>query len=154
MTSEIISQEIIENHEIRLESNISIHHHTVANPCPITGGQFYKVVLETIDLNRIFLCHSLGFVNFTQNDSFRLSETLENHPPKKQITDFKVMGIDLRQSFDRAPIFLSNDLSTGNLVALDGNHRLISHYLIHRNIEGLQAYLFVHNNATNCQWYI
>lgn len=153
MEAIIIDCNVVSEFESRINGSIQINHESLIAMCPISEGQCYKVVLHYTDINRVFLLYAPNLTNLTINRNYQLNETIEEAGNEPRVQYWLDRNIDLSTSDSWAPVFVSPNLDTGSLVAIDGNHRLMAHFLTHKSIQGLQAYLFVHPNITNWKWF-
>ena len=149
-----IDYSIIIEFEKKIKTNISITHCTIQDYSPLNESQCYKIVLTEADISRIFLCQAPNIIDHTKNRSSRLQDTMESAKEviKERAPDTNSI-LDLRASDHLSPIFITPNLDMANLVAIDGNHRLMAHFLAYRNIDGVHAYAYVHPNTTKFPWY-
>lgn len=157
MTAEEIRYEEIRLFESRpaIEANIQINHPWLIENCPINDVKCYKIVLDDTDMPRVYILYGYEFWNITVNNSFKLSDITEfarTLPKARKLLNMNLV-IDLSQSDNWSPVFICPDLNTGPLVPIDGNHRLMVHYLTHGSIQGIHAYLFVHTETTGFEWF-
>lgn len=73
----------------------------------------------------------------------RVASFIEGNPNKK------FGPADLRSMADRELVLLSFDTNANFYYAIDGNNRLQAHYLSHRSIESVPAFLCVHPEVQN-----
>lgn len=115
--------------------------------CPINEGQCYQISLQENDIDRLRLLREPTFTPLTCNQTYRLSDLLLYKANKlPRVTYWLNKKLDLRNSQEWAPVFVSPSVDSGLIVAIDGNHRLMAHFLQHQSIEGVNGYLFIHPN--------
>lgn len=128
--------------------NVRVGGYEMDSICPINEGKCYKIKLQESDLNRLFILGDPSFTNLTSNKNYRLSGLIPEVAEQeiKTRTSLDVI-LDLRESHKLAPVFVSRNLDSGLVVTIDGNHRLMGHFLRNKSIEGVNGFLFVHPNV-------
>ena len=152
MTIEKIDYKVLRDFELGVNANLQTTQEHLQRLCPLNEVECFKLVLEESDIHRIFFCTAPDFATYTQNHSFRLEDTCEAARIDPIVSCLLEKNIDLSNSDHWAPVFISPKIA-GSLVALDGNHRLMAHFLMHKSTKGLHAFLFVHQNTINWPWF-
>jgi hypothetical protein len=146
-----IDHRIIEEHENRVEPNITTTNPDIQKYCPLAEAHCFEIELEEADINLVYTC-SGSYLNAYTID-YRLEQTLESARKEGRIKSFLDSGLNLSDSYELAPVFVCDMSPKQNLVAIDGNHRLIAHFLAHKSVTGLRAYLYAHVNAESIDWF-
>lgn len=159
-----ISYNELQSFESTQNANLTTSHNSIADRCPSNEARCYKVVLEKVDIYRIFLIQGSNFADFTENSSLKLMDlkktvisqtfhTINEIESQQTISYLLDKNIDLSKNAEFAPVFISTNLDTGSLIAIDGNHRLMAHFLAHEDIQDVHAYLFVHSGTIMSGWF-
>ena len=82
-----------------------------------------------------------------------LSDTNDDALTEDRVIYWLAKKLDLSESDEWSPVFITPNHDTRALVAIDGNHRLMAHYLTHRSVEGVHAYLFSHPKTAVWDWF-
>jgi hypothetical protein len=116
-------------------------------PLPPNEYQGFRVTFDEGDVDRLYLW--LGFALCAGHKSCHLTDipTVLHPCTESRVRPF-IEGdpasgkgpLDLRTATDMEIVTVSNDLENGNLYIIDGNHRLIAHYLIHKSIKDVPAF--------------
>jgi hypothetical protein len=101
-----------------------------------------RYILEDADLDRIFLLADC--MGDTVGNVGRLKGVQPTDGFKERVQKKIDAKTDLRTSRDLAVVFVSWSDQMKSLTAIDGNHRLAAHYLIHGSIEGSHAFVCIH----------
>lgn len=104
----------------------------------------YRGVLEDSDLDRLFLLNELDFGQFT-NNTHLLKNLLEGARNLERVQSFIAKSFDLRIHRDYEPILVTINKEKASLIAIDGNHRLMSHYLQYKSIFEVPVYIGEHD---------
>lgn len=153
MTWEKIDYKILRDFELGINANLQSTEKHLQKLCPLNEVECFKLVLEEADIKRVFFCTAPDFATYTENHSFRLEDTCEAGRNDPTVSCLLEKHIDLSKSDNWAPVFITPNLKTASLVALDGNHRLMAHFLMHKSTNGLQAFAFVHQNSIDWPWF-
>ena len=140
---------VLKAFEKEINGDVQTDNHKLDECCPPNQSTCYGIVFEEADQDKIFLIHVTGFINLTSSDSFKLIDVNSSAGEVPRVKYWVDRGIDLSANANWAPVFVSAKLESP-LIAIDGNHRLMAHFLTHRSIEGIRAYLYVHSNIS--QW--
>lgn len=141
-----IELSLIQNNEEFNDSNIRLDRYEIPNFCPSTEVECYQVILEKGDLERIFILFESGFNNLTNNNTFRLSDLIPDEAQKKSrvLSFLDDRDFDLCSRPERTIILFGTNLETSSLTAMDGNHRLMAHFINNNNIDGVPAFIYIH----------
>lgn len=155
MTTEEINYEVIRAHESRPEimASIKTDYKDFTENCPLDEVKCYKIRLHDTDLPRVYILDAPNFLDLTENNSYKLRDVKQTVRDLDRVDHLLKKQIDLSQTDNWAPVFISTYLNTGVLVPIDGNHRLMAHYLLYTSIEGVHGYLFVHPNTVKLTWF-
>lgn len=137
----------LEQFEDKIAGNVRVGGYKMDRLCPIETGTCYQISLNASEIDRVRLLREVTFTELTQHQNYYLSGLL----PDKAIALPRVKywfdrELNLSQSPEWSPVFVSPNLDAGLIVAIDGNHRLMAHYIRHQSVEGVPGYLFVHPN--------
>jgi|TARA_R110002124_G_scaffold153408_2_gene320468 hypothetical protein len=153
MTAERIDYKTLRDFELGISANLQTTEENLQKLCPLGEVECFKLVLEESDIQRVFLCTAPDFATYTKNQSFRLIDTCEAARNDPTVSCLLSKNVDLSKSNKWAPVFISPNYDKGSLVAFDGNHRLMAHFLMHEGTKGVQAFLLVHQNTIDWPWF-
>jgi hypothetical protein len=142
----LIDYQKLKQFEDSIGGNVKVGGYEMDKPCPVATGNCYQIELETADIDKIFLLNEKTFTNLTSNRNYKLSEIVDSVNELERVNRWVDWKLNLRDSPDWSPVFVSQSIENGSLITIDGNHRLVAHFLQHRNVDGVHAYLFVHHN--------
>jgi hypothetical protein len=145
-----IEYEKLKKFEHKIDGNVKIGGYDMDKICPVSEGKCYKVTLEDSDLDRVYLLRDPTFTNLTKNRDYRFSDLQDVAREEARVKHLLEKNIDLSVNSDWAPVFVCPDIGNGALIAIDGNHRLMAHFLLRGSIANLMAYVYVHENIL--QW--
>lgn len=118
-------------------------------PGPAADYKAYRVILDSGDASRIVLWWE--FQKHTKEHSCRLTDLLESAATLKKAQPFihgdRSRGFlpgDLRTLPNREITILTNDLASDFLYLIDGNNRLVGHFLLHKTIQDVPAVVCAH----------
>lgn len=139
----------IQAHEIAMEANACLGGYGMDEHCPLAEIVCMHVALSECDLKRLFVLPD--FRKHTRNHSCRLVDAddsalavaMEGQPSGTH------NELDLTTRNQLELVLVGTDLNERPLIAVDGNHRLLAHYIRHRSIEGVPAYIGIHPNMYN-----
>jgi hypothetical protein len=140
-----------QNHEESTSANVRLGGYKMYEHCPTNEVQCYRVVLEDKDIDRIFLLNEVTFVKLTTGQTFKLSDLTHDAKTLNRVNSFLKDGVDLRSHPGLELILVCEDLDTGSLTTIDGNHRLMAHYLTFGSVQEVPAYVYIHTNMN--KWY-
>jgi hypothetical protein len=150
----IVFQEVslatVQQHELDTNSNVRLGGYHMDRFCPTAEFCCHRVQLQHSDGDRLFLLGISAFISQTQRDSCRLRDLLPTAASIPNVASFVRDGVDLRSQPCLELVLVGAQLQLGHLVAIDGNHRMMAHYLNHASVEGVPAFVCVHKNIT--QW--
>lgn len=139
----------IQAHEIATGANARLGGYGMDEHCPLAEIVCMHVTLSEYDLERMFVLPD--FRKYTRNHSCRLVDVndatllvaMERQPAGAQ------NELDLTTRNRMELVLVGTDLNQRPLIAVDGNHRLLAHYIRHRSIDGVPAYVGIHPNMYN-----
>ncbi len=134
----------IQRHEEATASNVRLGGYHMDRHSPANDFQCFRVLLESQDDDRVFLLSLTVFINQTQGLSGRLRDLVPAALAIEGVSSFTTMGTDLRTRAGWELVFVASELHSAPLVAIDGNHRAIAQYLTYGSMEGVPAYVCVH----------
>jgi len=142
---EQIEYDKLKQFEDQIGGNVKVGGYEMDNICPINEGHCYQIKLQENDIDQLFLLGETTFKGLTHDKNYRLSGIIDSVKKLDRVKYWIDKKLDLRSSPEWSPVFVSPN-TDGPIITIDGNHRLMAHYYQHKNIEGLQGYLFVHPN--------
>ena len=117
---------------------------------PIKEGKLSQISLSKDDLSRLYLLKEPTFKDFTRTGDFKIENIIPDVCCEKQRVKYWIdRNIDLSINDDWAPVIITNSFDSGKIVIIDGNHRATAHFIQHKSIDGVYAYLFEHPNVNN-----
>lgn len=109
----------------------------------------YKVILDSEDIDRIILWWENK--KYTKNETCRVVDLLPPARTLKRVQSFVVgrnagglPSIDLRSAAGMELCMVADSVNGDFLYVIDGNHRLIAHWFQGRSLDGVPAYVAVH----------
>lgn len=136
--------------EEQIGGNVKVGGYKMDEICPIEQGKCYQIRLHENETNRLFLLGEATFTSLTRDKNYRLSDIIDDVKYLDRVKYWIDYNLDLRLSQEWSPIFVCPNVINGPIVTIDGNHRLMAHFHMHKTIDGLNGYLFVHPNIL--QW--
>ena len=142
----------IQAHLCRLKTGVMLDRHDLPS---LDDGRWrgYKVLLDSADLDRVFLWWQNEV--YTRNRTCRVIDLLPSASALGKVQSFIVGSVshglfplDLRAADGMELCVVSNSLDDAFLYVIDGNHRLIAHWLQGRHLENVPAYLAVHDDLS------
>lgn len=117
--------------------------------CPLAQMVCLHVTLCECDLERMFVLPDFG--GHTRNHSCQLVDindsaldvAMERRPAGAQ----NILDLTTRDQLEL--VLVGTDLNQRPLIVVDGNHRLLAHYIRHRSIDRVPAYVGIHPNIYN-----
>ena len=100
--------------------------------------------LERQDEDRLFLLGLTEFINQTRGQSGRLRDLLPTASTVQRVASLITAGVDLLSRSGLELVLVAADLQGAPLVAIDGNHRAMAHFLAYNSVEGVPAFVCVH----------
>lgn len=140
----------IQNHLRNL--NTSIHLDQADLPSHKDGHWHgYKVTLNSDDLDRVILWWENQ--NHTKNKTCKVADLLPSAKNLERVQSF-IVGSDakglsplgLRSADGMEPCVVASSIDDDFLYVIDGNHRLIAHWLQGRSLDDVTIYVAVHDN--------
>ena len=139
----------IQSHEFAIRANARLGGYGMYEHCPITEIVCMHATLSEFDVKRLFVLPE--FRKHTRDHSCRLVDmnesalaiAMERQPAGTQ------NELDLTTRSRLELVLVGTDMKEGPLIAVDGNHRLIAHYIRHGSIEGVPVYIGIHPNMYN-----
>lgn len=118
-------------------------------PKPADGYTAVRATLADSDMDRTFLWFE--FRKHTKNGTAKLTDALREstrEPRIRQLIEGDASKgwapIDLRVDSGCYPMLVTNDFAHGPLYGLDGNHRLVAHFLTGKAFDGVPAFVCTH----------
>lgn len=145
---ETVDHLTVKEHETSLNSNVGLDNNYIPDHCPLDEIQCYRVKLEESDINRVFILWDGTFSDMTDNNTFKLADVNMNALKRPSTHHFFNKQLDLGVNPELAIVFFAQNLGSP-LVATDGNHRLMAHFLINKNVADIPAFLYTHENIIN-----
>jgi hypothetical protein len=144
-----ISIEEIRQLENSTNANIRIGSYGMDSVSPTEEIFFYYSRLQPEDISRIYLLND--FRHCTNQESCRLSDLHERAlvTAMERVPQLAENKIDLRNVVHKEPVLVGVDLHQGGLTVIDGNHRLMAHYLRHGSVESVGVILAIHRSIVN-----
>lgn len=139
----------IQAHEFATGANARLGGYGMDEHCPLAEIVCMHVTLSECDLQRLFVLpdfrkhtrnHSCQLVDV--NDS-ALTAAMERQPVEMQ------NELDLTTRTRLELVLVGTDVNERPLVTVDGNHRLLAHYIRHHSVDGVPAYIGIHPNMYN-----
>jgi len=146
----MIITQTVEYQELRkfeelIGGNVKIGGYDMDKISPVSEGQCYKIHLQEPDISRLYLLREPTFTNLTFHKDYLLAGLNSDEAAKLDRVKYWLnKSLDLRLSPEWSPIFVSRNIENSPIVTIDGNHRLMAHFLQHGKIQELNGYLFVH----------
>lgn len=134
-------------HEVATNANVRLGGYAMDELFPVDEILMYRVTFETGDLARLFVLWDLS--RATLERSCQLADTLPAEGlvlAMERIPDNSVNEINLAISTGREPVLVTNNLHSGALTVIDGNHRILAHFIRHQSINGVSALVAQHAN--------
>lgn len=143
----MVIQEIVElcdvqMHEVATYANVRLGSYKMDGPCPLDEFKMYKVKLEAMDVDRLFLL-DCGFATYTSDLTCRLKDASPGLLADKRVR----MVIDeayFPVSAKQAILIVSPNEKCGPLTIYDGNHRAIAQFLMRHTVQDVLAFVCVH----------
>lgn len=113
---------------------------------PADEVQCFHVELTDDDVQRIFLLYEQTFVGHTTGSSCRIIDILSTAETMamERLPVGTKNQLDLSRTTNLEPVFVTTDVDHHPFVAIDGNHRLTAHYVRHRGVNGVKAFVIMH----------
>ena len=132
----------VQRHEQATVANARLGGYGMDAHCPMNEIRCYRVMLESSDLDRLFVLQD--FATHTPNRTCRLRDVVPSTASLQRVASFATAGVDLRTHAGLELLLVGIGLDGGSLVAIDGNHRMIAHYLTQGSVDGVPAFIGVH----------
>lgn len=132
----------VQRHELATEANAKIGGYRMDLHCPMHEFRCYRAVLESSDLNRLFVMQD--FASLTVDNTCRLRDVMPIAGNLARVKSFTTSNIDLRLRDGLELMLVGSELFGAPLTAIDGNHRMIAQYLTYYNVNGVSAYICIH----------
>jgi hypothetical protein len=145
---EPVSVEVVQAHEVETDSNARLC--TYDMPIKLGEVKALRATLDANDLARLFLLGIGGFDVLTKDRTWRVADLLPTAWTIDRMKSFVGAKMDLRQRPDLAVVIATANAESGPLVLIDGNHRAMAHFLSHRTVEDLPAFVCEHDGFR--QW--
>ena len=116
--------------------------------CPIAEGSCYQITLQEGDGGHLFLLGESTFKNLTTSKDYLLTNIVDDVKELERVKYWLDKKLDLTKALEWAPIFVAKGIGSP-LITIDGNNRLMAHFHQYKRIDGVQGYLFTHNNILN-----
>ena len=134
----------VQLHEEATASNARLGSYEMDHHCPTREFLCYRVKLERQDESHLFLLGISDFMNLTRGRTCRLGDVLPHASKDAGVWSFMTSDVDLRSWAGLELVLVAAELQGAPLVAIDGNHRAIAHFLAHGSVERVPAFVCVH----------
>ena len=113
---------------------------------PLSEIECFHLELAEEDVHRIFLLHEVTFIPQTKDGTCRIVDILSTAEgmAMSRLRLGSKNDLDLSMTTSREPVFVTTNLAKHPFVAIDGNHRLTAHFVRHRAVTGVKAFVAVH----------
>jgi len=142
-----VEVEVVQKHEMEIKANARLGGYDLDKYCPLSEFKAFRVCLERVDADRLYLLSQ--FAEYTKAQTCKLLDALPETASNPRVATF-ISRIDLRSAVKLELVIISVNARRGPLVIIDGNHRAIAHWLTHKCIHGVPAYVCEHPNVN--QW--
>jgi hypothetical protein len=152
-------RQLLERHN----SNMRFNNYHLPDFCPENEFQCYKVTFDDEDIDRMSLVENFKDVS---NKTCKLKEINRSAvlAQKEEDRGLRVKRLmDGGDQFERGVnlitdqgfeiVLVGRNLCKGSLLIIDGSHRAIAHYLNYGTLQGVSAFICVHNNIAKWGFY-
>ena len=129
--------------EERTNSNVRLGRYDMGEFSPTKEFDCYKTVLDQSDLDRLFLLSD--FHMMTRTASCKLADVQSGQIPETSMSRIS-RDIDLTTLAGCEIEIVSPSMDDGPLVIVDGNHRVVGHFLNRGTIQDVPAFVCIHRN--------
>lgn len=143
----------IQNHLRILNTGVKLDRNDLPS---LNDGRWrgYKVILDSADLDRVILWWENQ--DYTRNKTCRVIDLLPCAKTLARVQSFivgndakRLLPLDLRSADGMELCVIADSLDGDFLYVIDGNHRLIAHWLQGRHLDGVATYVAVHDGLKN-----
>lgn len=135
----------VQAHERATKANACLGGYGMVTHCPLADIVCMHITLTQSDLSRLFVLQD--FAKCTRDQSCQLIDVVPasailaamEHQPKNAVNE-----LDLTVAKGMELVLCGTAVDDGPLIAIDGNHRLLAHYIRSGSIEGVPAYIGIH----------
>ena len=135
----------VQAHERATKANACLGGYGMVTHCPLADIVCMHITLTQSDLSRLFVLQD--FAKCTRDQSCQLIDVVPasailaamEHQPKNAVNE-----LDLTVAKGMELVLCGTSVDDGPLIAIDGNHRLLAHYIRSGSIEGVPAYIGIH----------
>ena len=135
----------VQRHEQATASDVRLGGYHMDCHCPTNEFRCFRVKLERREEDRIFLLGIPEFIDSTRGQSCRLRDVVQGASTIERVASFITAGVDLRVRPGSELVLVTAEFQSAALVAIDGNHRAMAHYLAHGSVDGVPAFVCVHS---------
>lgn len=132
----------VQRHEQATAANARLGGYGMGTHCPLDQIRCNRVVLESGDLDRLFVLQD--FAAQTHNKTCRLRDVMPGAVNLNRVASFTTACVDLRTHAGLELVLVSHGWDGTPLIAIDGNHRMIAHYITQCSVDGVPAFVGVH----------
>jgi hypothetical protein len=136
---ERVDLSVVQERERSTQANIRVGGYHLPAP---TEFLTHRGFLEDSDLDRLFAIPEMG--KNTHGNSCLIKDVHVTATSDPRVLQFMAPAIDLRSAANLEVLLFTVDPETWPLVVGDGNHRLMAHFLSHKTIADVPAFVCSH----------
>ena len=141
-----IDIDLIRDRDIKNCASVQLGNHCMEDYVATTDFKCFEVRLEEYDINRLFIIYEKNLAPLTSGSSCRLIDIIpEKAKEVERVKSFLNDSFNLLEKTEFEPILVGWDIQESPLIIIDGNHRVISHYIKNNNITDLIVFVCINN---------